>query len=138
MNFVRATGVQSISLFRWTTLPMSLLRNLSSRLKLRLLEYCTSTWRSVKTFHFPNVSASGKMSKDPQMQWPRSSLSPNAGSSSLKLALFTKNGTNQPGADASGQLEGIGIQPRFTVKDAAGVTASTNENLMIAATRLIR
>jgi len=59
----------------------------------------------------------------------------NAGSSSLKFALFTKNGTNQPVADASGQLEGIGIQPQFTVTDAAGVTAwvlSTNENLMIA------
>jgi acetate kinase len=58
----------------------------------------------------------------------------NAGSSNPKFALFTKNGTNQPVADASGQLEGIGIQPRFTVKDATGVTAllPTNENLMIA------
>jgi acetate kinase len=57
-----------------------------------------------------------------------------AGSSNPKFALFTKNGTNQPVADASGQLEGIGIQPRFTVKDATGVTAwplPTNENLMI-------
>jgi len=59
----------------------------------------------------------------------------NAGSSSLKFALFNKNGTNQTIADASGQLEGIGIQPRFTVKDAAAVTPGvlpTNENLMIA------
>ena len=46
----------------------------------------------------------------------------NAGSSSLKFALFKKNEADQPVADATGQVEGIGTQPRFTVKDAAGQT----------------
>ena len=46
----------------------------------------------------------------------------NAGSSSLKFALFKKNEADQPVADATGQVEGIGTQPRFTVKDAAGET----------------
>jgi acetate kinase len=46
----------------------------------------------------------------------------NAGSSSLKFALFKKNEADQPVADAAGQVEGIGTQPRFTVKNAAGQT----------------
>src|SRR5271165_2367286 len=46
----------------------------------------------------------------------------NAGSSSLKFALFKKNEADQPVADATGQVEGIGTQPWFTVKDAAGQT----------------
>jgi acetate kinase len=45
----------------------------------------------------------------------------NAGSSSIKFALFHTNGTDDPpAAGAAGQVEGIGTQPRFTVKDAAG------------------
>jgi acetate kinase len=46
----------------------------------------------------------------------------NAGSSSLKFALFRRNEANQPVAEAAGQVEGIGTQPRFTVKNAAGQT----------------
>jgi acetate kinase len=46
----------------------------------------------------------------------------NAGSSSLKFALFKKDKADQPVADATGQLEGIGTQPRLTVENAAGQT----------------
>jgi acetate kinase len=46
----------------------------------------------------------------------------NAGSSSLKFALFKKNEASQPVAEAAGQVEDIGTQPRFTVKNAAGQT----------------
>jgi hypothetical protein len=46
----------------------------------------------------------------------------NAGSSSLKFALFKKDKADQPVADATGQVEGIGTQPRFTVENAAGQT----------------
>src|SRR5262245_57915537 len=46
----------------------------------------------------------------------------NAGSSSLKFALFKRNEEDQPVAEAAGQVEGIGTQPRFTVKNAAGQT----------------
>jgi acetate kinase len=46
----------------------------------------------------------------------------NAGSSSLKFSLFKKNEADQPVAEAAGQVEGIGTQPRFTVKNAAGQT----------------
>jgi acetate kinase len=46
----------------------------------------------------------------------------NAGSSSLKFTLFRRNEANQPVAEAAGQVEGIGTQPRFTVKNAAGQT----------------
>jgi acetate kinase len=45
-----------------------------------------------------------------------------ANSSSLKFALFNKNEADQPVAQAAGQVEGIGTQPRFTVKNAAGQT----------------
>jgi acetate kinase len=44
----------------------------------------------------------------------------NAGSSSIKFTLFHTNGTDSLVAGAAGQVEGIGTQPRFTVKDAAG------------------
>jgi acetate kinase len=44
----------------------------------------------------------------------------NAGSSSLKFALFKKNKADQPVAEATGQVEGIGTQPRLTVKNAVG------------------
>jgi acetate kinase len=46
----------------------------------------------------------------------------NAGSSSLKFALFKRNEADQPVAEAAGEVEGIGTQPRFTVKNAAGQT----------------
>jgi acetate kinase len=46
----------------------------------------------------------------------------NAGSSSLKFALFGKDKADQPVADVTGQVEGIGTQPRFTVENAAGQT----------------
>lgn len=46
----------------------------------------------------------------------------NAGSSSLKFALFKKNEADQPVAEAAGQVEGIGTRPRFTVNNAAGQT----------------
>ena len=46
----------------------------------------------------------------------------NAGSSSLKFALFKKTDADEPVADAAGEVEGIGTEPRFTVRNAAGKT----------------
>jgi acetate kinase len=46
----------------------------------------------------------------------------NVRSSSLKFALFKRNEADQPVAEAAGEVEGIGTQPRFTVKNAAGQT----------------
>jgi acetate kinase len=46
----------------------------------------------------------------------------NAGSSSLKFALFRKTDANEPVAEAAGEVEGIGTQPRFTVRNAVGET----------------
>ena len=40
----------------------------------------------------------------------------NAGSSSIKFAIYQKNASLALVADAAGQIEGIGSQPRFTVK----------------------
>ena len=46
----------------------------------------------------------------------------NAGSSSLKFAVFRKTGANEPVAEAAGEVEGIGTKPRFAVRSAAGQT----------------
>jgi acetate kinase len=45
----------------------------------------------------------------------------NAGSSSLKFAVYGRAGASDWQAKASGQIEGIGTSPRFTVTDAAHV-----------------
>ena len=46
----------------------------------------------------------------------------NAGSSSIKFAIYQKDASSaQLVADAAGQIEGIGGQPVFTVKNATGV-----------------
>jgi acetate kinase len=46
----------------------------------------------------------------------------NAGSSSIKFAIYPKDASsNQLVADATGQIEGIGNQPNFTVKKPNGV-----------------
>jgi acetate kinase len=46
----------------------------------------------------------------------------NAGSSSIKFAIYQKDAlSEQPVADASGQIEGIGSQPSFTVKSSEGL-----------------
>lgn len=50
-------------------------------------------------------------------------LTINAGSSSLKFALFTAGGL---ACRAIGQIEGLGIDPRFTVKDGAGEGIATS------------
>jgi acetate kinase len=42
----------------------------------------------------------------------------NAGSSSIKFAIYQKNASLALVADAAGQIEGIGSQPRFTVKSS--------------------
>ncbi len=44
----------------------------------------------------------------------------NAGSSSLKFSLFETDADNEPSLRAGGQVEGIGVKPRFVAKDAAG------------------
>ncbi|WP_394752218.1 acetate/propionate family kinase [Crenothrix sp.] len=46
----------------------------------------------------------------------------NAGSSSIKFAVYQKHDALEPlVVEASGQIDGIGNQPRFTVKNAAGL-----------------
>ena len=51
---------------------------------------------------------------------PDAILALNAGSSSIKFALFEVNGTDRPGLLSRGQLDGIGTAPRFVARDAAG------------------
>ncbi|HEX8989141.1 MAG TPA: acetate/propionate family kinase [Rhodocyclaceae bacterium] len=47
-------------------------------------------------------------------------LTINAGSSSIKFALFTRNGAIAPQPEISGQIDGIGARPHIKAKDAAG------------------
>ena len=47
-------------------------------------------------------------------------LTINAGSSSLKFSLYRIGGDDRPALSASGQIEGIGTSPHFTVEDADG------------------
>ena len=49
-------------------------------------------------------------------------LALNAGSSSIKFALFAPGSGTQPILRVKGQVEGIGITPHFTAKDATGVS----------------
>jgi len=44
----------------------------------------------------------------------------NAGSSSIKFAVFTDGGRPEPGLLFKGQMEGLGSDPSFQVKDATG------------------
>ncbi len=44
----------------------------------------------------------------------------NAGSSSLKFSLFETDARGEPDLLAGGQVEGIGVNPRFSAKNAAG------------------
>ena len=47
----------------------------------------------------------------------------NAGSSSIKFAIYKKSAlSGQLKVEAAGQIESIGIQPKFTVQDSLGVT----------------
>ena len=43
----------------------------------------------------------------------------NAGSSSIKFSLF-RDAEGEPALDCKGQIEGIGLRPRFSARDAAG------------------
>jgi acetate kinase len=47
-------------------------------------------------------------------------LTINAGSSSLKFAVYHLESSERPKLSAKGQIEGIGTAPRFTAEDAAG------------------
>ena len=48
----------------------------------------------------------------------------NAGSSSLKFALYTcPSGAADPAPLADGEIEGIGDAPRLVIHDATGATA---------------
>ena len=76
MNFVRATGVQSISLFRWTTLaheppPESLLQAQVEAFRILHIDVPLS-----EDFSLSQRQRLWKDAQRPQMQWPRSSLSP--------------------------------------------------------------
>jgi acetate kinase len=51
---------------------------------------------------------------------PRAVLTINAGSSSIKFALFDIAAASRLSAISSGQIEGIGTAPQFLAKDAAG------------------
>ena len=44
----------------------------------------------------------------------------NAGSSSVKFAVFTDGGQPEPKLLFKGQMEGLGSDPSFQVKDATG------------------
>ncbi|NBB70564.1 MAG: acetate kinase, partial [Alphaproteobacteria bacterium] len=44
----------------------------------------------------------------------------NAGSSSLKFSLFETDAAGEPAELAGGQIEGIGLEPRFKAASAAG------------------
>ncbi|WP_454883357.1 acetate/propionate family kinase [Sphingomonas oryzagri] len=46
----------------------------------------------------------------------------NAGSSSLKFALFASEGSGEPQSLASGKIENIGIEPHLVAHDASGKT----------------
>jgi acetate kinase len=53
---------------------------------------------------------------------PNAILALNAGSSSIKFALYRLAGADRIELAARGAVEGIGTAPRFTVRDAAGIT----------------
>ncbi len=57
---------------------------------------------------------------------PEAILVINAGSSSIKFAVFT-DGDNQMRLRAKGQLDGIGSDPSFAVKNAAGETIDARD-----------
>ncbi len=44
----------------------------------------------------------------------------NAGSSSIKFSVFRQNGGSDLELDSKGQIEGIGVRPRFSAKSASG------------------
>ena len=44
----------------------------------------------------------------------------NAGSSSLKFALYAEPGTDEPSLLASGKIENIGLEPHLIARDAKG------------------
>jgi acetate kinase len=46
----------------------------------------------------------------------------NAGSSSLKFCVYAIDPAGKPGVTAKGQIEGIGVRPRFVAQDARGET----------------
>ncbi|MFC3220970.1 acetate/propionate family kinase [Tianweitania populi] len=50
----------------------------------------------------------------------RAVVSLNAGSSSIKFALFTLDETNRPTLSAGGQIEQIGLSPKLVARDADG------------------
>jgi acetate kinase len=51
----------------------------------------------------------------------------NAGSSSLKFAVYGRPGHESWEVAARGQIEGIGVSPRFSAKDAAGTKLADRE-----------
>ncbi|MFO1040044.1 MAG: acetate/propionate family kinase [Geminicoccaceae bacterium] len=51
----------------------------------------------------------------------------NAGSSSIKFELFDVNGAGEPGRRLNGQIDGIGVKPRFRAKDAGGAVLVERE-----------
>ncbi len=46
----------------------------------------------------------------------------NAGSSSLKFRVYAVDAVGKPNLMAKGQVEGLGVRPRFAAKDASGAT----------------
>jgi acetate kinase len=51
----------------------------------------------------------------------------NAGSSSLKFCVYRLADSGKWGLDARGQIEGIGVAPRFSAKDANGVKLAEDQ-----------
>jgi acetate kinase len=51
----------------------------------------------------------------------------NAGSSSLKFSVFQRPDGQSWRLEARGQIEGIGVSPRLTVKDSNGETLANQD-----------
>jgi acetate kinase len=51
----------------------------------------------------------------------------NAGSSSLKFCVYRLDDSGRWGLEARGQIEGIGVAPRFSVKDSNGVNLADDQ-----------
>src|SRR4029077_1405831 len=83
------------------------------------LSYCWICPIHRRRFAFPKAEPMENCGETPLAMNPLL-LVVNAGSSSLKFPLFKKNKADQPVHDAAGQVEGIGTQPRLTVKNAVG------------------
>jgi acetate kinase len=62
----------------------------------------------------------------------------NAGSSSLKFALYAEPGTDEPSLLASGKIENIGLEPHLIARDAKGMSLPSGAGRKTARSRTRR